>query len=46
MRCRGPGCCVTNVWEPARFFVLAITRPLHHALGLRSAFERRSREHA
>jgi hypothetical protein len=36
-----------DVWQPVRFFVLGITRPLRHALGLRSgAFHRRSRENA
>lgn len=33
-----------DVWQPAWFFVLGLTRPMRHALGLRSAeFHRRSR---
>ncbi len=36
-----------SVWQPVRLFVLGITRPLRHALGLRrDAFHRRSRESA
>ena len=32
-----------EVWHPVRFFLLGITRPLRHALGLRSEALRRSR---
>jgi hypothetical protein len=32
-----------DIWQPVLFFLLAITRPLRHALGLRSEAFRRSR---
>jgi hypothetical protein len=35
-----------EVWQPARFFMLGITRPLRRALGLRSEAFRRSGRHA
>ncbi len=36
-----------DVWQPLRFFVLGMTRPLRRVLGLRrEAFHRRSRENA